>query len=275
MAVNDNVLMASKSCSVNIEADVIKVSSATDAEWEHNMAGRRSWSISTNHLLRAVSRESSVMTTFDVVARSWMDPNNKSYCKVGSDVRYLTSRGLMLVIYQYSNGLWSYYTGDIYDTYEDGCQDMENDITTLLSEHMDRIALITSNDAYMIDQGLAGAITTLMKVPVNSVPDNQNGHGAFCAIGGPGINGIAYSQAGRAGYAHASLNTIAGGDVPSSPIKDNVQMIGQQVRLQLSVDGYGKDTLTGNATVKSFRVHASSGNLMSGVFEFVGTGPLE
>lgn len=277
VTVDDQVLMAAKSCSVSIKADTVAVSSATDGDWEHSLPGRKSWSVSTNHLLRAVSRDSSLMTTFKALSKSWMDPNGKSYCKVGSDIRYHTSRGLMLLVYRYTNGVWSYYSSDVYDTYTVGCQNMVTDIENQFSGSVnnDKMGVIISHDAFEIDQYLVDAINTYMSIPINLLPYQAPSQGAFVAIGGPAITGIAQAQTGRAGYAHASLNTIAGSGVGEPALKNLVLKVGSTVRLRVTVDGYPSDSLGGYANVTTFNVQATKGNLMTGSFQFVGSGPLE
>lgn len=44
-------LAMSKSCTIDVQAEIIKVSDATDGQWEHTISGRKSWSVSTNHLV--------------------------------------------------------------------------------------------------------------------------------------------------------------------------------------------------------------------------------
>jgi predicted secreted protein len=47
-----DVIAAAKSCTLNIDCEIIKVSSPTDGQWEHIIAGMKSWSVSTTHLLK-------------------------------------------------------------------------------------------------------------------------------------------------------------------------------------------------------------------------------
>lgn len=47
-----DVIAAAKSCTLNIDCETIKVSSPTDGQWEHIIAGMKSWSVSTSHLLQ-------------------------------------------------------------------------------------------------------------------------------------------------------------------------------------------------------------------------------
>ena len=49
-------IAAAKSCSIKVKAKQIDVSSPTDGEWEHSINGRKSWSISTDHLVLSIAR---------------------------------------------------------------------------------------------------------------------------------------------------------------------------------------------------------------------------
>lgn len=50
-------LAGSKSCDVEINAEKIPVSSPNDGQWEHNIAGRKSWRVTTNHLLPSIGHQ--------------------------------------------------------------------------------------------------------------------------------------------------------------------------------------------------------------------------
>ena len=54
-------IAAAKSCDVNIQADLIKVSSPTDGGWEHSIAGRKSWSASCSHLVTQIASSASMV----------------------------------------------------------------------------------------------------------------------------------------------------------------------------------------------------------------------
>ncbi len=43
-------LAASKSCTINVKANTLDVSSDNDGDWEHHIPGRKSWDVSTSHL---------------------------------------------------------------------------------------------------------------------------------------------------------------------------------------------------------------------------------
>jgi hypothetical protein len=48
---NGTAIAASKSCTLDVDAEVIKVSDPNDGQWEHAIAGRKSWKASCNHLV--------------------------------------------------------------------------------------------------------------------------------------------------------------------------------------------------------------------------------
>ena len=48
-------IAAAKSCDVNIQVELINVSSAIDGVWEHSIAGRKSWSASCSHLVTQIA----------------------------------------------------------------------------------------------------------------------------------------------------------------------------------------------------------------------------
>lgn len=54
-------IAAAKSCDVNIQADLIKVSSPTDGAWEHSIAGRKSWSASCSHLVTQIASSAAMV----------------------------------------------------------------------------------------------------------------------------------------------------------------------------------------------------------------------
>ena len=64
ISANGSVLAAAKSCTLNVECEKIKVSSPTDGQWEHVIAGMKSWSVSTSHLLESVSSYAYKVTAF-------------------------------------------------------------------------------------------------------------------------------------------------------------------------------------------------------------------
>ena len=48
-------LAAAKSCDIEVNCDVIPVSSPTSGEWEDSIPGRKSWKVTTNHLVMSAA----------------------------------------------------------------------------------------------------------------------------------------------------------------------------------------------------------------------------
>ena len=76
-------LLAAKSCEIETEADVNEVSSTSSSNFKKFMAGRKEWSISTNHLLANSNSIRDVLSVGSTVTLRVMaiDPDNVIYFK--------------------------------------------------------------------------------------------------------------------------------------------------------------------------------------------------
>jgi len=54
--IDGTAIAAAKSCAVQIDCEQTKVSSPTDGEWEHYKPGRKSWSVTTSHLVTGLAQ---------------------------------------------------------------------------------------------------------------------------------------------------------------------------------------------------------------------------
>ena len=61
LKMDGTAIAAAKSCDVNIQADLIKVSSPTDGGWEHSIPGRKSWSASCSHLVTQIANSAAMV----------------------------------------------------------------------------------------------------------------------------------------------------------------------------------------------------------------------
>ena len=61
-------IAGAKSCRISVEADTIPVSSSTDGDWTHRVAGRKDWSVSVDYLVTSapINLHSLVGTTVTV-----------------------------------------------------------------------------------------------------------------------------------------------------------------------------------------------------------------
>lgn len=53
--VDDSVIAAAKSCTIDTSVETIKISSPSNGGWEYSRVGRKSWSVSTNHLVTNIN----------------------------------------------------------------------------------------------------------------------------------------------------------------------------------------------------------------------------
>ena len=56
-------IAAAKSCSVKVQAKTLETSSPDDGDWEHSIAGRKSWSVSVGTLVTNISRNAQMVGT--------------------------------------------------------------------------------------------------------------------------------------------------------------------------------------------------------------------
>ena len=98
---------------------------------------------------------------------------------------------------------------------------------------------------------------------------------SFVCIGVVGYNGIAFTNIMPGSQAHARL-LLDQQHMPitQTPVKDTLLSIGSTYTLQMQVDGFAADRLSGQALCKQSRATATQGSLMSGSFQFKGSGAL-
>ena len=61
LIMNGQAIAAAKSCTIKVKAGKIPVSSATDGQWEHCMADRKSWAASCSHLVTQIADSASMV----------------------------------------------------------------------------------------------------------------------------------------------------------------------------------------------------------------------
>lgn len=271
--VNGSVIAGSKSCTVDVDADSLKVASPTDGEWEHILPGRKSWSISTNHLMPSVLGPKPLISGY---SPSWININEPVQLRAGSLVRsFAVDRGLTTFdIVKTTSG----YNIEKKRTYDTGFE--SDDVTSMINDMevttLNTVArVILSHDYWSLPASLATSISQTLHVP--NVPTLTARHGAIAIIGGYEQNakGICIFADSYEGAARASA--YLEGDVVQTVetvLKNAVARVGQMMTIRVQVDGYGDDYLTGTALCRSFSALGTNGNLLTGSFKFQGSGPL-
>lgn len=276
ISANGSVLAAAKSCSLNIDCEKIKVSSPTDGQWEHVVAGIKSWSLSTSHLLESVDYAYKV-TAF-AQANDGITTPRASFVRGNGGIMQTASRGISAFSISPDGGVSLYNTFDTYNsqTAIDELESFINNISTI-----DMCAMV-SYDAIGMTDSLKATIANKFHVDMSQVP-NGNYRGALVVIGNkedvndtPGIMMFKKDNDGFGGSVHAELLVDNNNrTITATLLKNCVARVGQLFTISVQVDGLGSDRLSGSALCNTFQVTATNGNLMQGSFKFTGSGPLQ
>ena len=265
-------LAAAKSCSIEVNAATIQVSDIVHGGWEHYRAGRKSWKISTGHLVARYgilqlgydNTNSQVSMSYSYLATPTPTVNPTTY-----EYLWLIERTTGNIIssdsYDFSDGEYinfserflQYMTipGDyvIVATICHWSSLSAQEIQGIASSfHVDSAALPSTGDTDVI---------------VNLVYDRKQGHAGmvktFFMDDGDQSADIAVSGSG-----------LEDGD-DATPIKSGAANVGMSFTLKVKRVDNPLDTLTGTAICSKFKVTGSVGALSQGSFEFVGNSALE
>lgn len=274
VSANGKVIAAAKSCDLDVECEEIPVSSSTDGQYKHVIAGLKSWKIGCNHLLGM-----DVVPSHTILAVGTSNNNvnmPSSYCIING-IRYSGgTRGLQLRAFEWGTNGWTSKYNYQYDTYasEQAIGNMISDLDNDLDSG--DLTIITSFDAYAITDTLATALMYHLDLPDGSVPVVAASRASFVCIAVKGQGGVTFTNTNPGSSVHATLLLDVNRNLLSqTPIKSAAQMVGTQVTLSLQADGIADDRLTGKALVRTWKATGAIGNLANGGFSFVGNGPLE
>ena len=270
-------IAAAKSASIKVNAETIPVSSPMDGQWKHSIVGRKSWSVSTSHLIALDTQPTHKVQAVGTCHKDGGYESGGSITLNSQSFRGASTRGLQLNVFSYIAGQWVSSRPTTYDTYSDidtECAAMITDVNNLTSGSL---VVITSYDAYGMTAALAQAVSTKLGIPLATIPTiNPSMRASFACIGVVGSGGIAMCNKNEGSVAHVKL-LLGATRVPISrtPIKDMLDKAGMTFTLQMQVDGLAEDRLSGTAHCKLAAVQGTEKNLMTGSFNFEGTGPLE
>ena len=273
IAINGSTIAAAKSCSVDVQADTIKVSSPTDGEWEHIIAGRKSWQVQTSHLMP------NAMQRYPVIEASTLawneDGTRAQVTAAGRQFPVTATKGITAMCLRIVNGVWQNVWSNTYDT-EDADQ-----LTALINAidyygETNDVRVLTGVDAFTISSALRSKIASALNIPIQNIP-TASYHGTFTAIGSmkEGTHGICCYAQGHVGAAHCKAYYIDNSILSiGNLLKTYIGKVGTEVTLRMQIDGNGMDYVSGTAIVIAFKSQGSIGNLLTGSFTFKGNGPL-
>ena len=280
-------LAASKSCSIDVDVDLIKVSSASDGQWEHSIAGRKSWSMTTNHLL--VGRPY-VDGIIEGQAFGFQGPQHtaSSLIKAGGMTITTQERGLGLVFLSntppytpvQANNKWI----NVFDTYDETQEAGDAaglQLLQMIDDTNNKKFAIVSFDAYGLTSTVKTNLASMLNVDLSGVPVERD-RGALVIIGGKDISKgmVAYTAPTSATYgnfggsAKTKLCLNNSQVITETLLKSFEAQVGTTHTITVQVEGFPYDTITCTAICKSAKVQATKSNLLTGSFSWVGSGPL-
>lgn len=274
------VLGAAKSCSINVNSELLPVSSPTDGQWKHFLAGIKEWSIETSQLMSANSGVSDKIEAFathhDGLSQNYqtMPP----YIAVNGSrlsVQGLTvQRGITVVALAPATlSVVSYITVDTYTDITTASSTM----AAFLLQNIGNIFVGYTYDAFGVSADMYAFLLHLGLPALPSYVKGQKGRWAYAFVTGPKSSsdgtykGIA-TFANDTITARVSMNLTNGYPATATPLKTAASRVGTKFTLKCQVDGFAYDTLIGEAFCKTFRVNATEGNLMQGSFSWTGNG---
>ena len=278
VSVDGVVIGAAKSCTLDVDVSTVKVSSPTDADWEHIKARIKKWSVSTEHLLKSNAVPSHSVRAFSSSNNGSSSIGPASWIEVDGTRYDGGTRGFQLRTFEWDTdtGRFSAKVNYSYDTFNssEAIADMIDDLTNNLDAG--DIVVITSYDACAMTTELAAAIETALGLDAGIIPTFTASRASFVAVGLYQSNGLVFCNTDAGSTVHATLYLDGERNIiTSSPLKNGVEMVGRSCTLRLNVEGFPADKLTGNAIITSFKTSGTVGSLMSGKFSFKGDGPLE
>lgn len=277
ISADGEVIAGAKSCEINVQCDIIETASPNSGNWKQFLVGRKTWSVSTNHLIKNLTWSNGI---FKAYSHPWLGSEQSYISYNGTKTQIDAGSGLTMVVYQAAaNDAYTFVSKTKYDTMTDGTSAMITAINSLSTSGNDYIVGIISSDAFLIDANLRIVLKNKLHIPEKAIPVMTTwSHGAFTAIGGTTLsgNGIACYEQGRTGEAHCSLRMNQSMiPIQDAPIKKFLMKAGNAVTLRLQVDGFSNDAMSGTAIITSVKTTATLGNLIQGSYSFKGSGPLE
>lgn len=281
VSIDGNANMASKSCTLSVSAKSIVKTSPTSGDWEEVLSGKKSWSLTTNHLVKqatgGIPEDWDYITTFAVsntLENGWHARGEQeagvgdSYVfdevglANGIDVLRINSKTCQLLENRHFNGNAS------------GLNDYLNGNTI----GNDDMLLIMTNGEFVLPADVVATLSDtyhtalpFIEMGVASQWGNEYDTTPLIIACGKGIT-----------QGYAKLNSISndlnftlidGTDFVLDGIPGAIDMVGKTVSVRMK-DEHGSIWL-GQAVVTQFKVTGTKGNLMAGSFSFKGNGELQ
>ena len=296
VSIDGNANMASKSCTLSVSAKSIVKTSPTSGDWEEVLSGKKSWNLTTNHLVKKDEDEGS--TPVVTLSRSsfyfsnsttegWKarcehhePPRGSNYFDECGDTQGITvieinTRGVITHTLNFDKDGMGTVGGSRKSLY----QYLNGEVTDYVPGGQSIIAILTVGD-FSINSDTCELLASMYHVALpcvefGNVPtagEKTYDTSPIIIIGGKYIT-----------HGFTSLNSISNEVVfntfanqvytPKQGIPNSINMTGKKVAVRMT-DNNG-DVWAGEAVVTQFKVTGTKGNLMAGSFSFKGNGELQ
>jgi hypothetical protein len=294
VSIDGNANMASKSCTLNVSAKSIVKTSPTSGDWEEVLSGKKSWSLTTNHLVKKGEGGSAPIGNLynsqfyfgNSTADGWkarghcgglrVDNNFDEYGNTpGITTIEISEIGSIVNIFNFDkDGM-----GTIDGSRKSLTQYLNGDISGHVIGNKSIIAILTVGE-FSIS---SGTCTILEEVYHVALPCVEFGNAPTSGEKTYDTSPIIIVGGKFITHGSTSLNSISnevvfnmvGGQVytPQQGIPRDINMVGTKVAVRMT-DNNG-DVWAGEAIVQQFKVTGTKGNLMAGSFSFKGNGELQ
>ncbi len=292
VSIDGNANMASKSCTLNVSAKSIVKTSPTSGDWEECLAGKKSWSLTTNHLVKEATAEAPahIFSHAEIEVTNSMD---SGWHVVGNGQNgmavYITdesgiAEGIHLMeMTQYGQ----YLRTTLFD--KDGKYDGTQDALLnylnggAIDGHTignDTVIILMTVGEYRMNSDICSLLSTtyhaampcmeLGKSPAYGNPTYDTT--PLIVVGGKSLT---YGYVGISSISNEILFNLINGNVPvqADGIPGHIKMVSKNVTVRMK-DEHGSEWV-GQAIVKQFKVTGTKGNLMAGSFSFAGNSELQ
>ena len=292
VSIDGNANMASKSCTLSVSAKSIAKTSPTSGEWEENVPGKKSWSLTTNQLVKKATEEEHTGYGLDSnfyfsnsIEQGWAARgiNTHYYPTAQFDDVGVTEGIYLLEIGAVNTGIIKktifnkngVYSGVSLEDYLSGEETIEGSTIT----EDDCIIAIMPIGEHVLNKDVCEVLSTTYHVALPCVQfGNSPAYGPKTYETSPII--IVGGSSLKHGY--TQLNSISneinfalidGTNFSFDGIPGAIEMVGKMVSLYMTDDNGSH--WAGQAEVVTFKVTGTKGNLMAGSFAFKGNGELQ
>ena len=287
VSIDGNAAFAGKSCTLEVNAKSIVKTSPTSGEWEENVPGKKSWSLSTNQLVKKATEEehtgAGIVSNFyfsNSIEEGWTARGEiKNSSDLSIDSIGITEGIYLLEIIASDNHNIIFNKDGFYN--DVSLEEYLNGEKTIGGRTIPNncMIVIMPIGEFVLNKDVCEALSTTYHVALPCVQfGNSPVYGPktydtspIIIVGGKGLK-HGYTQLNSVSN-EINFALIDGTNFSFDGIPGAIEMVGKMVSLYMT-DENGSHW-AGQAEVTSFNVTGTKGNLMAGSFSFKGNSKLQ